>query len=216
VGLTKETAHQLGTPISSLVAWQELLSAHYPEDKYLPQMNMDIQRLQMITERFSKVGSLPVLECQPMHLLVKSTIDYLRPRISSKVVINYHVEDGVENASCLLCSSLFAWVIENLIKNAVDAMDGIGTITMELHAEEDKVILDVSDTGRGIERYKFYSIFQPGYTEKKRVWGLGLSLSKRIVEDYHRGKIFVKCSGVGIGTTFRIIVKKAEDGGPTA
>ena len=206
VGLSKETAHQLGTPISSLNAWNELLKATYPNDPLLPQMDEDIRRLQMIAERFSKIGSQPTLEQHEVLSVVQSAMDYMRARTSSKIA--YRLEGN--EAKAMLCVPLFEWVIENICKNAIDSMEGKGVITIEVKQEE-KIVIDITDTGKGIDRRNFKRIFTPGYTSKKRGWGLGLSLGKRIIEDYHRGKLFVKQSQLGVGTTFRIILKQAED-----
>lgn len=220
VGLSKETAHQLGTPISSLNAWNELLKATYPNDPLLPQMDEDIRRLQMIAERFSKIGSQPTLEPREVLPIVQSAMDYMRARTSSKIEYRL-VGDEVmrqqgEGARAMLCAPLFEWVIENLCKNAIDAMDGKGSITIEVKTENGKgkaenLYIDITDTGKGIDRRNFKRIFQPGYTSKKRGWGLGLSLGKRIIEDYHRGKLFVKQSQLGVGTTFRIILEQTKD-----
>ena len=216
VGLTKETAHQLGTPISSLLAWQELLKNQYPDDDFLPQMSMDIDRLQMITERFSKVGSVPELTKQPIVPILKKTFDYMHTRVSKKVVMEFYAEEDTSHVCCELCVPLFAWVIENLIRNAVDAMNGVGRIRMVVQRDAENLLIDVSDTGCGIARSLFYRVFEPGFTSKTRGWGLGLSLSKRIVEDYHGGKIFIEHSQLDVGTTFRIIIKEAVDGGTAA
>ena len=215
VGLSKETAHQLGTPISSLNAWNELLKATYPNDPLLPQMDEDIHRLQMIAERFSKIGSQPTLEEREVLPIVQSAIDYMRARTSNKIEYKLAIGDGLlaigDGARAMLCAPLFEWVIENLCKNAIDAMDGKGSITIEVKTENGKgkaenLYIDITDTGKGIDRRNFKRIFQPGYTSKKRGWGLGLSLGKRIIEDYHRGKLFVKQSQLGVGTTFRIVL----------
>ena len=215
VGLSKETAHQLGTPISSLNAWNELLKATYPNDPLLPQMDEDIHRLQMIAERFSKIGSQPTLEEREVLPIVQSAIDYMRARTSNKIEYKLAIGDGQlaigDRARAMLCAPLFEWVIENLCKNAIDAMDGKGSITIEVKTEKGKgkaenLYIDITDTGKGIDRRNFKRIFQPGYTSKKRGWGLGLSLGKRIIEDYHRGKLFVKQSQLGVGTTFRIVL----------
>ena len=215
VGLSKETAHQLGTPISSLNAWNELLKATYPNDPLLPQMDEDIHRLQMIAERFSKIGSQPTLEKREVLPIVQSAIDYMRARTSNKIEYKLAIGDGQlaigDRARAMLCAPLFEWVIENLCKNAIDAMDGKGSITIEVKTENGKgkaenLYIDITDTGKGIDRRNFKRIFQPGYTSKKRGWGLGLSLGKRIIEDYHRGKLFVKQSQLGVGTTFRIVL----------
>ena len=224
VGLSKETAHQLGTPISSLNAWNELLKATYPNDPLLPQMDEDIRRLQMIAERFSKIGSQPTLEQHPILPVVQSAMDYMRARTSSKIAYRLEVkEDEVmrqegDEMSAMLCVPLFEWVIENICKNAIDSMEGKGCITIEVKQEgekakrrEKKIVIDITDTGKGIDRRNFKRIFTPGYTSKKRGWGLGLSLGKRIIEDYHRGELFVKQSQLGIGTTFRIVLEQTKD-----
>lgn len=208
VGLSKETAHQLGTPISSLNAWLELLKATYPDDTMLPQMQHDIDRLGVIADRFSKVGSLPSLEPTAMQPLLADTVQYMRARTSNKIKYILTAEgESVVNLS----RPLFVWVIENLIRNAVDAIQGTGEIRITLKEDEENVLVDVSDTGRGMTRREQQHAFQPGFTTKKRGWGLGLSLAKRIVEDYHRGKLFIEKSEIGQGTTFRIILKKAID-----
>ncbi len=209
VGLSKETAHQLGTPISSLNAWNELLKTTYPNDPLLPQMDEDIRRLQMIAERFSKIGSQPTLEPCEVLPIVQSAIDYMRARTSSKIEYRLNVE-GLR-LKAMLCAPLFEWVIENLCKNAIDSMEGKGSITIKLQLAENKLHIDITDTGKGIDRRNFKRIFQPGYTSKKRGWGLGLSLGKRIIEDYHRGKLFVKQSQLGVGTTFRIVLEQTKD-----
>ena len=211
VGLSKETAHQLGTPISSLNAWNELLKAQYPHDSLLPQMDEDIRRLQMIAERFSKIGSQPTLEQHNIQPIVESAIDYMRARTSNKVVYSIQTV-GAEDSQTMLCIPLFEWVIENLCKNAIDSMEGKGAIHIAIQTKDDNVYIDITDTGKGIDRRKFKRIFQPGYTSKRRGWGLGLSLGKRIIENYHRGKLFVKQSQLGIGTTFRIVLKQAKNG----
>ena len=211
VGLSKETAHQLGTPISSLNAWNELLKTQYPHDSLLPQMDEDIRRLQMIAERFSKIGSQPTLEQHNILPIVESAIDYMRARTSNKVVYSIQTV-GAEDSQTMLCIPLFEWVIENLCKNAIDSMEGKGAIHIAIQTKDDNIYIDITDTGKGIDRRKFKRIFQPGYTSKRRGWGLGLSLGKRIIENYHRGKLFVKQSQLGIGTTFRIVLKQAKNG----
>lgn len=214
VGLSKETAHQLGTPISSLNAWQELLQTKYPEDELIPEMQRDLERLQVIAERFSKVGSEPELKPAELNTVVEQTVAYMRTRVSNKVTINmvHCAFTGVLGSTIVnLNSPLFSWVLENLIKNALDAMEGKGTITIAMEREDENIYLDITDTGHGIDRRMFRAIFQPGYTSKKRGWGLGLSLSKRIIEDYHGGKLFVKSSEIGVGTTFRIVLKQTEN-----
>ncbi len=216
VGLTKETAHQLGTPISSLAAWQQLLQQRYPDDEYIPQVQLDINRLQAITERFSKIGSEPELTLQPILPIINQTVTYMQARISKKVALSAQCDDNCLDAQTLLNAPLFQWVLENLIKNAVDAISGLGSISLKLHCENRTLLIDVSDTGKGIKRNHFKRIFRPGFTTKQRGWGLGLSLSKRIIEDYHRGKLFVYQSVQGQGTTFRIQLKNAINNAPTA
>ena len=208
VGLSKETAHQLGTPISSLNAWNELLKATYPTDALLPQMDEDIRRLQMIAERFSKIGSQPTLDQQAILPIVQSAMEYMRMRTSNKITYTLQAESDCQ---VLVCKPLFEWVIENLCKNAIDSMEGKGDIMLSLIIQENKVHLDITDTGKGIDRRHFKTIFKPGYTSKKRGWGLGLSLAKRIIEDYHRGKLFVKQSQIGVGSTFRITLEQAKN-----
>ncbi len=203
-GLSKETAHQLGTPISSLMAWNEILKTKIGEtDMIVSEIEKDINRLHTITERFSKIGSIPELSKQNISKITEQAVNYMLNRTSKK--ITYSVEDTSTEHICLISTPLFEWVIENLCKNAIDAMEGKeGTIDFELFNQEDTLIIEITDSGRGIERNKFKSIFEPGYTTKQRGWGLGLSLAKRIIEEYHDGKIFVKSSELGLGTTFRI------------
>ena len=207
VGLSKETAHQLGTPISSLMAWTEILKESYPDDELIPEMDKDVKRLQLIAERFSKIGSLP--EPVPTSLIevMGHVIDYMDRRTSQKVKMEkvFPPQDIIVKIN----ASLFEWVIENLCKNAVDAMEGSGRITLFMQDEGDKVAIEVSDTGKGIKKKDIGNVFKPGFTTKKRGWGLGLSLAKRIVEEYHKGHIYVKSSEVGKGTTFRIELKKS-------
>ncbi len=212
VGLTKETAHQLGTPISSLNGWLELLRTRYPEDDLLPDVATDINRLQLIAERFSRIGSAPTLQPTDMRQVVEQTYAYMRTRISNKVEMELKIDLPVESGAAIVQADapLMAWVVENLIKNAVDAMNGRGWIGLHLLREGETVILDVTDTGKGIERKRYTQVFRPGYTTKSRGWGLGLSLCKRIVEEYHRGKIFVHQSVVGKGTTFRVVLRCAD------
>ena len=202
-GLSKETAHQLGTPISSLNAWNELLKAKYPDDQLLPQMDEDIHRLQTIAERFSKVGSQPELKTCEIYPVIQHAVDYLRTRTSQKV--NYHLSaNDAEHVQVSVCVPLFEWVIENLCKNAIDAMEGKGDITISLQQDNKKLHIDITDTGKGIERRRYNTIFRPGFTTKTRGWGLGLSLSRRIIQNFHHGKLFVRQSQIGVGTTFRI------------
>lgn len=206
VGLSKETAHQLGTPISSLIAWLEYLKLKEVDPTLLAEMEKDVKRLEMIAERFSKIGSTP--EPVPVNICesVRSALDYMETRISSKVKIT--VEAPEEPVMVLMNQALFAWVVENLCKNAVDAMEGQGNITFHIEEKGKKVRIDVTDTGKGILKSKFKTVFNPGYTTKKRGWGLGLSLVKRIIESYHGGKIYVKSSEIGKGTTFRIELRR--------
>lgn len=207
VGMSKETAHQLGTPISSLMAWIELLRLQNADATIVSEFEKDIQRLEKITERFSKIGSRPELIHTDLLEVIRSTVDYLRKRSSGKV--KYFIEaDEHRDWFIPLNEALFSWVIENLCKNAIDAMNSEGTITIALKSKDNDYILDVSDTGKGIPKSQFKTIFQPGYSTKKRGWGLGLSLAKRIVENYHRGKIFIKHSELKKGTTFRIVLHK--------
>lgn len=207
VGLSKETAHQLGTPISSLMAWVEILRESYPQDELIPEMDKDVKRLEMIAERFSKIGSMPELREEPLNQVVSHVMDYISRRTSNKV--SMHSVLSSDAIQVRMCAPLFEWVIENLCKNAIDAMDGRGDITIEAFEEPGKVVVEVTDTGKGISKNHFQTVFSPGFTTKKRGWGLGLSLAKRIVEEYHKGRIFVKRSEIGVGTTFRVELKKS-------
>ena len=202
VGLSKETAHQLGTPISSLIAWVEYLKMKEVDPSLLEEMEKDVKRLETIADRFSKIGSQP--EPVPLDIRdsIRAALNYMETRISSKVKITVEVPE--EPVMVLMNDSLFVWVVENLCKNAVDAMGGQGDIRFHIEEKAKKVYIDVSDTGKGILKSKFKTVFNPGYTTKKRGWGLGLSLVKRIIESYHGGKIYVKNSEIGKGTTFRI------------
>jgi K+-sensing histidine kinase KdpD len=202
VGLSKETAHQLGTPISSLMAWTEILKESYPDDELLPEMDKDVKRLQLIADRFSKIGSLPELVLTSLKEVMTHVVDYMNRRTSAKVemLTDFPAEDIFVDIN----PQLFEWVIENLCKNAVDAMEGEGRITLRVHEENGRTAIEVEDTGKGIRKKDIRNVFTPGFTTKKRGWGLGLSLAKRIVEEYHKGKIFVKSSELGKGTTFRI------------
>ena len=206
VGLSKETAHQLGTPISSLMAWTEVLKETHPDDDLIPEMENDIKRLQLIADRFSKIGSLPEPLPASLNEVMAHAIDYIDKRTPKRInlVTQFPNEDIILN----LNASLFEWVIENLCKNAVDAIgEQPGTITLSMQKTAQKVIIEISDTGKGIRKKDIGNVFRPGFTTKKRGWGLGLSLAKRIVEEYHQGKIMVKSSEVGIGTTFLIELK---------
>lgn len=208
VGLSKETAHQLGTPISSLMAWAEVLRETYPDDELIPEMEKDIRRLQLIADRFSKIGSVPEPVPSSLMEVVQHVVQYMDRRTSRKVQMICDFPD--EDVIVPLNQSLFEWVIENLCKNAVDAMEGAGTITIRLHKTVDKAVIEVADTGKGIKKKDISNVFRPGFTTKKRGWGLGLSLAKRIVEEYHHGRIFVKQSELGVGTTFRIELKTSS------
>ena len=202
VGLSKETAHQLGTPISSLIAWVEYLKMKNVDPALLEEMEKDVKRLETVADRFSKIGSQPEPVPLDIRASVHAAIDYMETRISSKVKIT--VDEPEQPVMVLMNDSLFAWVVENLCKNAVDAMGGQGNIRFCIEENAKKVFIDVSDTGKGILKSKFKTVFNPGYTTKKRGWGLGLSLVKRIIESYHGGRIYVKNSEIGKGTTFRI------------
>lgn len=205
VGLSKETAHQLGTPISSLLAWTELLKSRYGDDKLIADMGKDVNRLKVIAERFSKIGSKPDLRPVQLYKTLDNAINYIRNRTSNKVQINL-IFSPEEHLDMHLNVPLFEWVVENLCKNAIDAMNGSGRIDINVKKTDGEVYIDVKDTGKGMERKMYKTVFSPGFTTKERGWGLGLSLAKRIIEEYHSGKIFVKQSEIGIGTTFRIIL----------
>jgi len=206
VGMSKETAHQLGTPISSLSAWINLIreTEKVAQEELLVELENDVKRLERITERFSKIGSAPDLKPENISSVLDNSIAYLKPRVSEKVVFEL-INDEPETTA-LMNIPLFEWVIENLCKNAIDAMTGEGKICMKIKSEAEKVIIDICDTGKGMASSKFKTVFKPGFTTKKRGWGLGLSLAKRIIEDYHNGKIFVKESSPDKGTTFRIVL----------
>lgn len=208
VGLSKETAHQLGTPISSLMAWMEYLKDKCSDRSILDEMEKDIYRLQVVTDRFSKIGSSPSPISKEVQSEVKQSVMYLEKRISKKVIIDYGFP--IEPIYAMISPSLFSWVLENLIKNAVDAMAGKGSLFLKLSEKDNIVYLDITDTGKGIAKADFKEIFYPGYTTKERGWGLGLSLVKRIIEEYHHGKIYVKSSELSVGTTFRVELKKAK------
>lgn len=207
VGMSKETAHQLGTPISSLMAWIEILKLKNIDPQLIKEFEKDTQRLERITERFSKIGSKPELIHLNIAEVLSSSVNYLNTRSSSRVIFESDFSEK-ETIEVPLNAALFSWVIENLCKNAIDAMGNDGKITITLKEKSEQIFIDISDTGVGIAKSQFKTIFQPGFSTKKRGWGLGLSLAKRIIEIYHRGKIFIKSSEIGIGTTFRIVLNK--------
>ncbi len=210
IGMAKETAHQLGTPISSLIAWVELLKEEKTDSKIITELIKDTDRLEKITDRFSKIGSNPELYPENIYGVLDNSIQYLKSRVSKKIEILQNF-NGNDELYIPLSSSLFSWVIENLVRNSVDAIENNqGVINIDLQEKESEVIIDVTDTGKGIAKSRFKTVFQPGYTTKKRGWGLGLSLSKRIIEIFHGGKIFLKNSEPGKATTFRIILKKIQ------
>lgn len=202
VGLSKETAHQLGTPISSLMAWTQLLESYGIDADVVSEIDKDVNRLSVIADRFSKIGSKPELKLEYLNDIISRSLDYMKSRVSGKVNIVMNLSD--DDHGVMLSVALFEWVMENLTKNAVDAMDGAGTITITTIGEKERVAIEINDTGKGISRKNFKNVFNPGFTTKKRGWGLGLTLVKRIIEEYHGGKIFVKDSEIGRGTTFRI------------
>lgn len=206
VGLSKETAHQLGTPISSLMAWMEILRDKYADDELIPEMSKDVGRLQVIADRFSKIGSMPEPKEENLNEVLERVVAYIEHRASSKVVMLRCFPESPVLVK--MNASLFEWVIENLCKNAIDAMNGQGTITLRVSEQEYQVNIDVEDTGKGIAKSKYKTVFAPGFTTKKRGWGLGLSLAKRIVEEYHKGRIYVRHSELNKGTIFRIELKK--------
>ncbi|PTT03245.1 sensor histidine kinase [Pedobacter sp. HMWF019] len=216
VGMAKETAHQLGTPISSLMAWVELIKSRFDaeDDPLIAEMENDIKRLEVITDRFSKIGSKPILEDHVVFVVIHNFVDYFKLRTSDKIIFNI---TGDEQVRAMLNVPLFDWVIENLLKNAANAIANEGSITVNIieNLAKEEVFIDVTDTGKGIPRSKFDAVFQPGFTTRKRGWGLGLSLTRRIVENYHSGQIFVKDSELGKGTTFRIILKSSITYEPT-
>ena len=207
IGMSKETAHQLGTPISSLMAWIEILKQDESNASYVAEMQKDIDRLRMIADRFSKIGSLPTLQPCNLSEAIETAVGYMRTRVSSNVTLD--VKDSTSrNVMVRLNTSLFNWVVENMIKNAIDAMEGKGCITIKLNETPKYAEILMTDTGKGLAKNQFKAIFSPGYTTKDRGWGLGLSLTQRIVKDYHRGKIMVQSSEIGVGTTFKILLPK--------
>ena len=202
VGLSKETAHQLGTPISSLMAWMEWLPEMGVDADTVSEMNKDVKRLETIASRFGKIGSEPKMETSDAVGIVSNAVSYMKTRISGQIALSDEYTD--EAMTINACAPLLEWVMENLIKNAVDAMDGHGAINVKCRGEHGDVVIDVADTGRGIPRKNFKTVFNPGYTTKRRGWGLGLALAKRIIEQYHHGRIYVSTSTPGVGTTFTI------------
>jgi len=205
VGMSKETAHQLGTPISSLLAWVELLKASDIDKNLSQEMGKDVERLEVIAERFSKIGSKPVLVSNDIKLILEDSIHYLKKRSSNKVEFIVNMEANIDLKPAIN-KELFSWVIENTTKNAIDAMSGAGRLSFELSKSHNNLCLDICDTGKGLHKKQFHAIFEPGYTTKKRGWGLGLSLAKRIIEEYHGGKIFVHRSELGKGSCIRILL----------
>ncbi|MBQ7635522.1 MAG: HAMP domain-containing histidine kinase [Bacteroidaceae bacterium] len=205
VGLSRETAHQLGTPISSLMAWTQILRDTYPQDPMIPEMETDVERLQLVADRFSKIGSRPELKRDRLADVVRTTADYMRRRAPEQVKVSLRIEHEAAEAEAMLCAPLYQWVLENLCRNAIDAIpNGIGRLSISLAVREGRALILVSDTGKGIPRKDFKNVFRPGFTTKKRGWGLGLSLAKRIIEEYHSGRIYVRDSQPGHGTTFAI------------
>lgn len=202
VGLSKETAHQLGTPISSLLAWTELLKINSDSSKYLPEIAKDVERLRTIADRFSKIGSQPELEHTNLNTTLERAIQYMSGRISDQIILKVNIPSTP--IYTYISTSLMEWVVENIVKNAIDAMEGKGELRIELTEKDKQIYLDFTDTGKGINHRDFKKVFRPGYTTKQRGWGLGLSLVKRIISDYHKGKVYVKQSEIGAGTTFRI------------
>jgi signal transduction histidine kinase len=212
VGMAKETAHQLGTPLSSLLAWIEVLKSKNVDDKTIAEISRDLGRLETVTERFSKIGATPKLEQNDINQVVKNTLVYLKSRLSKKVNFTHTTSNGDEVMASVNVP-LLEWVLENIIKNAVDAISGEGDISIHITDQSQFIYIDITDNGKGIPKSARKTIFQPGYTTKKRGWGLGLSLTKRIVENYHSGKVFVKQSEIDQGTTFRIVLNKMVQNG---
>ena len=205
-GMAKETAHQIGTPLTSLMGWVEILKNKNIDPNYITEINKDIDRLNIISERFNKIGSKPVLKKYNLSSLTKESLDYLQTRLSNKVKIEFKSKDT--NLDCLINEQLYSWTIENIIKNSVDAIKGDGNIIVSIVEQKTTLEVSITDNGSGINKNEFKKIFNPGYTSKKRGWGLGLSLSKRIIEDYHNGKIFVKYSEKNVKTIIQIELNK--------
>jgi signal transduction histidine kinase len=206
-GMAKETAHQLGTPVSSLEGWVEMLKESNTDLKTVNEIQKDVDRLKLVSDRFGKIGSKPKLEEKDIVLQVQIMVDYIRKRATGKVHFAMDTNNNKE-VIAMISPPLFDWVIENLLKNALDAMEGKGSISIAIMQQEKEIFIDVADTGKGIAKYNLQKVFKPGFTTKKRGWGLGLSLSKRIIEQYHNGQLFVKQSEIGKGTTFRIVLRK--------
>lgn len=206
-GMAKETAHQLGTPVSSLEGWVEMLKEKKSEDQIVQELAKDVDRLRLVSDRFGKIGSTPQLEKTDVVKQIHNMVEYIRKRAPGKISFSLN-RYGQEQVQAMISPPLFDWVIENLLKNALDAMEGKGSITVDIRDEKDGVYIDVTDTGKGISASNIGKVFKPGFTTKKRGWGLGLSLSRRIIKQYHKGEIFVKHSELGKGTTFRIVLKK--------
>jgi signal transduction histidine kinase len=206
-GMAKETAHQLGTPVSSLEGWVEMLKEKPGNEQISQELEKDVNRLRLVSDRFGKIGSKPQLEELDIVRQIANMVEYIRKRAPEKVKFSINTH-GQQEIKAVLSGPLFDWVIENLLKNALDAMEGKGTIQVDIHQSTNSVLIDVTDTGKGISRQNIIRVFKPGFTTKKRGWGLGLSLSKRIIEQYHQGEIFVKQSEPGKGTTFRIVLRK--------
>jgi signal transduction histidine kinase len=206
-GMAKETAHQLGTPLSSLQGWVEMLKDNPQSEKIANEMAKDVDRLKLVSDRFGKIGSTPQLEKMDIAAQVENMMNYIKRRAPEKIIFSLN-KNGEKEIPAMINGPLFDWVIENLLKNALDAMEGKGSIGINIKNEAAQILIDVTDTGKGISKQNFNKVFKPGYTTKKRGWGLGLSLSKRIIEQYHKGELFVKNAEPGKGTTFRIILNK--------
>ncbi len=206
-GMAKETAHQLGTPVSSLEGWVEMLKESPLDKKIVQELEKDVDRLRLVSDRFGKIGSTPQLEETDLVSRINRMVDYMRKRATGKIIFTVNTH-GQKEIAARISPPLFDWVIENLLKNALDAMEGKGAITVDIHSDERMVNIDVTDTGKGISKKNVVNVFKPGFTTKKRGWGIGLSLSKRIISQYHKGEIFVKHSELGKGTTFRVVLKK--------
>jgi len=208
-GMAKETAHQLGTPLTSLQGWVEIMKENYSDEKIVQEMEKDVNRLKLVSDRFGKIGSTPHLEEHNIVTQVASMMEYIKKRATGKVQFQLNTRN-ISEIRAMISPPLFDWVIENLLKNALDAMEGKGMITLQIWQQDGETFIDVTDTGKGIAKQNIGKVFKPGFTTKKRGWGLGLSLSKRIIEQYHKGQLFVKSSEPGKGTTFRIVLKESQ------